>query len=264
MASAAFGQTQVPNTFTAGTPARAVEVNDNFDALETAIDQNATDIQAIPAGPQGDVGPQGPQGIQGIQGDTGSQGIQGFMGPPGPQGLQGLQGLQGPPGDNSPQVDANTIAIQENTIAIANKLSVVFFANGQAIGSAISGREMLTFQNYIVKVNATEGRIELGNDLYYPLAGCIGQAYAFTYSVSPAQGEVIRSPDDLDPTRLYYIPAGSIDLGPMTFQSRLAGTAVCNDETAIQNTAIAVFPNDPAVTGVQSEFYDMPVVLGHL
>lgn len=39
-----FGQTQVPNTFQAGQPARAAEVNENFAAIETAVDDNATDI----------------------------------------------------------------------------------------------------------------------------------------------------------------------------------------------------------------------------
>ena len=72
---AALGQTQVPNDFTAGTPARAAEVNANFDALETAIDQNASDIQSIPAGPQGDPGPTGPQGLQGPAGPTGGSGF---------------------------------------------------------------------------------------------------------------------------------------------------------------------------------------------
>ncbi len=83
----AVGQTEVPNTFSAGQPARAAEVNENFDALEAAVDLNATAITQIPAGPegpQGDVGPQGPQGIQG------------FMGPPGPQGNEGPQGPAGP------------------------------------------------------------------------------------------------------------------------------------------------------------------------
>ena len=40
----AFGQTQVPNTFQAGQPARAAEVNDNFSTLETAINTNAQAI----------------------------------------------------------------------------------------------------------------------------------------------------------------------------------------------------------------------------
>jgi hypothetical protein len=101
--SVVLGQTQVPNDFTAGQPARAAEVNENFDMLETAIDQNASDIQSIPAGPKGDVGPQGPQGEVG---PPGPQGIQGFMGPPGPQGIQGDTGSQGPQGvqgDAGPQ-----------------------------------------------------------------------------------------------------------------------------------------------------------------
>ena len=33
-----LAQTQVPNVFMDGTPATAVEVNENFDALETVID----------------------------------------------------------------------------------------------------------------------------------------------------------------------------------------------------------------------------------
>ena len=69
-----FGQTQVPNDFTAGTPARAAEVNENFDTLEAAVDQNAAAIQQNPAGPQGDSGPAGEVGPQGLTGDTGPQG----------------------------------------------------------------------------------------------------------------------------------------------------------------------------------------------
>lgn len=37
-------QTQVPNTFQAGQPARAAEVNDNFTAVEASVDDNAADI----------------------------------------------------------------------------------------------------------------------------------------------------------------------------------------------------------------------------
>ena len=37
----ALAQTQVPNVFEDGTPASAAEVNANFDALETAIDDVA-------------------------------------------------------------------------------------------------------------------------------------------------------------------------------------------------------------------------------
>lgn len=39
------GTVDIPNTFTAGTPAVAADVNDNFDAVETAVDDNAANIQ---------------------------------------------------------------------------------------------------------------------------------------------------------------------------------------------------------------------------
>ncbi len=94
----AMGQTQVPNDFQAGQPARAAEVNENFDTLETAVDKNAADILAISSGPQGQVGPPGPQGPQGVPGMTGMQGAQGVAGAQGQQGPQGDAGAQGPRG----------------------------------------------------------------------------------------------------------------------------------------------------------------------
>jgi len=36
----------IPNTFQSGTPARAAEVNDNFTAVESSVDDNAADIVA--------------------------------------------------------------------------------------------------------------------------------------------------------------------------------------------------------------------------
>jgi hypothetical protein len=41
------GEVDVPNTFSAGTPARAAEVNQNFDALETGIDDNAQRLNTL-------------------------------------------------------------------------------------------------------------------------------------------------------------------------------------------------------------------------
>ena len=68
IAAGAIGQTEIPNTFQAGQPARAAEVNENFSTLESAVNKNASDLQQI------QIGPQGPQGIQGVQGDIGPQG----------------------------------------------------------------------------------------------------------------------------------------------------------------------------------------------
>lgn len=42
--NAAFAQANVPHTFLPGQPARAAEVNENFDVLEAAVNQNETNI----------------------------------------------------------------------------------------------------------------------------------------------------------------------------------------------------------------------------
>ena len=78
LASAAVrADTQVPHVFEDGEVISATEFNENFDTLESAIDN-------IPAGA---TGPQGPQGDTGPAGATGPQGPQGEQGPAGPAGV---------------------------------------------------------------------------------------------------------------------------------------------------------------------------------
>jgi hypothetical protein len=134
VAGSAFGQTQVPNTFEAGQPARAADVNANFDALETAIDQNTTTISQIPAGPQGPEGPQGPmgppgpQGVMGPPGPQGAQGLQGIQGPEGaagPQGIQGAQGPEGPQGATGPQGIQGPAGPQGPTVSVVDATGLV-------------------------------------------------------------------------------------------------------------------------------------------
>ena len=43
----AVGATSLPNTFKAGEPAKAAEVNENFSTLSSAIDSNASDISVL-------------------------------------------------------------------------------------------------------------------------------------------------------------------------------------------------------------------------
>ena len=95
-----FAQTEVPNEFQNGTTIDAVEMNENFDALESAIDN----IQLLP-GPQGAQGPAGPEGPQGVQG------VQGIAGATGPAGPQGAQGPEGPATDTSALVEGICIAL---------------------------------------------------------------------------------------------------------------------------------------------------------
>ena len=133
VAGTASGQTQVPNTFQAGQPARAAEVNENFDTLETAIDQNLAEITTLQQASifswmgtwqsgvsydlddlveyqgstflaiQATTGTQNPSddafwAMLAAAGETGPQGPQGLQGEIGLQGSQGETGLQGPQG----------------------------------------------------------------------------------------------------------------------------------------------------------------------
>jgi hypothetical protein len=114
--AAALGQVTVPNAFSPGTPAKAADVNANFNAVVTGINANTTAISAlqtqvksIPAGP---AGPQGPQGVQGP------------AGPPGPQGAKGPSGATGPTGgltvvDSVGKVVGPYVYSQETESAVA-------------------------------------------------------------------------------------------------------------------------------------------------
>jgi collagen triple helix repeat protein len=100
----------IPNTFVAGTPAKAADVNANFSAVVTAINSTAQDVstlqtavQNIPAGPQGAQGPAGPQGAQGPAGPAGAKGATGAAGPTGPAGSPGPIGATGAQGATGPQ-----------------------------------------------------------------------------------------------------------------------------------------------------------------
>jgi len=134
----AFGQIEVPNTFQSGQPARAAEVNENFDALETAVDQNNAAIQQIPAGPQGIQGETGPQGIQGAVGPQGMQGSMGMVGPQGLQGNAGPQGSQGPEGPAGPQGLQGPIGPR----------LVIVDANGAVLGPLMQTLPIDTSYNY--------------------------------------------------------------------------------------------------------------------
>jgi hypothetical protein len=271
VAGSALAQTQVPNTFEEGQPARAAEVNANFDALETAIDQNAVAIQDIPAGPEGPQGPQGeqgPQGFQGLmgpQGAPGPQGLQGATGPAGPQGNTGDVGPQGPQGEQGPPGPVGE-----------SRAIPVFLANGSPIGSLVrkggwigserTYSELLTESDYLVQFNRETGQIRQSTTvLYFSSTGCVGQAYASaqTTAIDPMQGRVFRTPVRTGAIRLYYAPTGwslvSSAIGTYS-QSR---NGECLDQYSGVAEAFEVYPNDPAVTGIHGEYFPGPITLGH-
>ena len=58
--ASAFGQVQIPHKFSSGGPARAADVNENFEALAAGINASNAAIRNPPAGPAGPPGPAGP------------------------------------------------------------------------------------------------------------------------------------------------------------------------------------------------------------
>ena len=161
-----LAQTQVPNVFEDGTPASAAEVNENFDALETAIDDvsagadgksilNGTAAPSSDAGAEGDFfldttnsvlyGPKtsigwgngvsliGPAGATGAKGDTGDAG---------PQGEPGPTGATGPPGTSlgcSATQQDNSVVIEcadGTSGVIAGAGTVVIYPDGDIVGAA--------------------------------------------------------------------------------------------------------------------------------
>ena len=138
----AYSQTQVPNEFLAGEPAKASEVNENFGALEAAIDalqgsdgivwegswQNGVTYARLDL-----VEYQGSTYIA-ILDTTGTQaptntthwslfasgGQVGPVGPQGPQGLEGPQGPEGPTGPAGPQgLEGSPGAVETGSVGLA-------------------------------------------------------------------------------------------------------------------------------------------------
>jgi hypothetical protein len=149
LSTVVYGQTEVPNTFVAGQPARAAEVNDNFSAVVQGIQalESATRLEwqgswqdnlaysidelveyegsvyvAVQATSGGELPTNGTfWALFASAGSEGPQGPVGPVGPQGPQGDDGPQGLMGPPGPEGPQgpegpagsVEAGSVGLAE-------------------------------------------------------------------------------------------------------------------------------------------------------
>ena len=153
----AAGTVTVPNTFVNGTPADADQVNANFDAVETAVNDNDSRITTLEttlplkgdAGEPGATGPEGAQGPIGLTGATGAQGEQGPIGltgatgpegAQGPIGLTGVTGPQGDPGAAGTDHTAEIAALQAQVAAlIAGGLRFLACADGLTVADAATG-----------------------------------------------------------------------------------------------------------------------------
>ena len=235
----AIGQTEVPNTFQAGQPARAADVNANFDELESATNQNATDIAEI----------DGEIAELALQTQANAAAINATRG--------GLQVL----------ADGNSIGTYLASAQSRGGLE------GYRVLSSLN-----FYFDVIATVDPfsviTQDPPSVAGDLFFAVvwfesAGCVGQSYT---SPNPSgridkleslQGFVFRSDDPTDPSQTYYIPAGSqeVDLVVSYRRSNLEGGCVFLPSVPI-NTFVPVVPNDPAITGVPNGSFAGPILLG--
>jgi hypothetical protein len=191
----------IPNTFVAGTPAKAADVNANFTAVAGAINDTAqtvtalqTTVQKIPAGPEGPQGPQGPtgaqgaQGVKGVNGGTGTVGPAGPAGAAGPMGPAGAQGATGPAGSLGPQgsVGATGPTGAAGPQGAAGTSLSVYDANNVLIGPWFPGGQVLiTSQGspFYTSVNASGLAFQGG--LYFTTSDCTGTPYFWTGATAP-------------------------------------------------------------------------------
>ena len=175
----------VPHTFQTGTPARASEVNANFEAVKTVVNANADSldqtqadvntlrgrVDAIQPAP----GPQGPQGPQGQQGDTGPQGRAGPQGPAGAQGPSGTPGPTGPQGPSSPTL----IVVGANGVDVG---LAMYGSSGHQSSNEPSGNYVITWVDTgssQVPIIVYRSRIGWwpGMSLFFDQVNCAGNAY---------------------------------------------------------------------------------------
>ena len=123
---------------------------------------------------------------------------------------------------------------------------------------------------YTVDLNGVNGLTGPTNhEIFYESGNCSGQGYISGVSDYGAnQGYVFAITNNGgttwdDPAQFYYIPAGSVRTGPITFNSRRASIEeLCVPSTGTEQVAYPVLPNDPAVTGVDGSPIKTPITLG--
>jgi len=227
----AFGQTQVPNIFQAGQPARAAEVNDNFSTLESAANQNASDIAS---------------NTELIQANTEEIRANG-------------QGIQVLAAGTSIGLFVEFAQIRPGIEGFRTLSNTGYFFDVMAIADAAD----LT----VAEMPSVVGDLYI-KTVWFESASCTGATYTGSENslekIQRLQGFVFRSADPADPIRTYYVPAGSqeVDLVLSYRRSALEGGCVFLADVPT-NKFVPVLPNDPTFTGVPSTPFDTPVLLGH-
>jgi len=248
----------IPNQFQAGTPAVADEVNQNFSAVETAVDDNAADIAANETA------------IGELQSsiDTISVGTQVMVDGATVGSLVGFS----PPVVEVDLPGGGTVLVEETARGLAGQLGVLspmgylFALSSSSISNALSQegeipRSLIIFD-----------QIDCNGNRYFPVEGNTGVFSNFVlgsgFERPPApwaarQGFVYASPSPTDPNQVYFVrkDAAVTTVTLHSFRWIFPNTLlpVCVnfstlgwdlDPLLADHTVVPVEINDPTVTGV--------------
>ena len=232
----------IPNTFTAGTPARAADVNANFTAVEASVDDNAADIVGNSAN---------------IESNTTAIAV------------------------NSGNISSNLTATENNAASIASLTlgsGVHVYSQGVSIGrflgaafadgtNAVSAGPAIWLVSdsgfvFTVDVGGSSPRfLTPVNNLYYLEPNCQGDAFIGPSYLgwTASSGAVFRSPL-AEGTAIYYTERGQFSTDRLALSEYEDGVG-CRGITS-NNANFRAFPNDPAVTGVPNTAPVRPYTIG--
>lgn len=266
--SAWAGPMDTPNQFQAGTPALAAEVNENFQAVETAVDDNDQRIGANTQAIDGNT--------QAIAGLTAGLGVAGIV-----VSLDGIPigrylGHGRPPFEVA--ANGGTELVAAGAINLGNSPLIHVISDSGYRFSIVTGNMSVGSRAFV------EGELDTApvfyddatctGNRYFPVEGNTGFFTSFNQGISDIrppkpwamrQGAVWASPDPADPNPAYMIRrgqstqtvpllsfliySGQLDQPFCIDASNIPGFDI-NDATHVNNTAFAVEPVDAIETGV--------------
>ena len=242
------GTVDVPNQFQSGERALASEVNDNFAAVETAVDGNAADIAVLQQAPAGLavrvdgqlVGRLAAAGSGDVLVDVAATSIV-----PGPVAVEESAGL------------GNATAFS----VVSTRGYVFSLSTGSFGRPGFSEGELMRFPIFFDAADCA------GNP-FIVVEGPVGRFSAFEYGRGLArpptrwiarQGLVVASPDPLDSTPVYMVrrgaPVQSVAMESLMVFREAFGDGFCINLDGIDpaervHSVVGMEANDPAETGI--------------
>lgn len=181
------------------------------------------------------------------------------------------------------QILMDRIAALEADLAAQPK-PVQVFSDGTSIGKFISLHvsnqkryTVISNQGYLFSTRFTAvgiewyhqvGRLYQSVSPYFDQSGCSGQALLQISSpgtldegIGVGTGHIVRSSIEHSAVPRYFVPKNEIPASWLVMSILTPGSG-CSELTPVFREAVRIFPNDPAITGVQDEPFSAPITLG--